>query len=156
MKKQPGSKNSDRRAKGSEDSTSSTTKKCDLAFDQTIDEMSDESFPASDPPSFTPVTGVGAEPNDLGGSHHDVAQEAHDAHDTHERDQEIKNSPAKQFEYGRKSEIATHHFDRSSKRLEKGNPDIGDVDLGVIDEKHPTQKEDNDPWTAPPDPENEY
>lgn len=58
----------------------------------------------------------------------------------------LKESKAAQFEYGREVEKRTHHFDRSSKRLESGNPDVGEIDLGNIEADKPAQPDDNDHW----------
>lgn len=56
----------------------------------------------------------------------------------------LKNSPAAQYEYGRKAQHSTEHFDQSSRRLEHGNPDIGEVDLGNIEANKPSEPDDND------------
>lgn len=56
----------------------------------------------------------------------------------------IKDSKAAQFEYGRRSQHATEHFDRTSRRLEHGNPDVGEVDLGNIEADKPAEPDDND------------
>lgn len=58
--------------------------------------------------------------------------------------EQLKNSKAAQFEYGRKAQHSTEHFDQSSRRLEKGNPDIGEVDLGNIEADKPAEPDDND------------
>jgi hypothetical protein len=44
----------------------------------------------------------------------------------------LKDSGSAQFLYGRASAKAAEIYDPSSHRLEDGNPDIGDVDLGTI------------------------
>lgn len=62
---------------------------------------------------------------------------------------DFKENKSAQFAYGRKSEASTLHFDRSTNRLERGNPDVGDVDLGVIDANEPARKDDNDAYTSP-------
>lgn len=56
----------------------------------------------------------------------------------------IKESKAAQFEYGRKSQHSTEHFDRMSRRLERGNPDVGEVDLGNIEADKPVEPDDRD------------
>lgn len=58
--------------------------------------------------------------------------------------QKIKESPAAQFEYGRASQHKTERYGRGSRRLEQGNPDVGDIDLGNIESAQPTQPDDND------------
>lgn len=58
--------------------------------------------------------------------------------------EKFKNSRAAQFEYGRASQHRTEHFDQSSRRLEKGNPDVGEIDLGNIEADQPAQPDDND------------
>ncbi len=98
------------------------------------DKMEEDTFPASDASSSYSV-GRGekhAKPLDTNGLPAD-----------------FKDNKAAQFEYGRKSEASTLHFDTSTHRLEQGNPDIGDVDLGVIDADAPARKDDNDPYTKP-------
>ena len=61
----------------------------------------------------------------------------------------LKESGAAQFQYGRESEKKLERTARNSHRLEMGNPDIGDVDLGVIEADKPAQKDDNSPLTEP-------
>ncbi len=56
----------------------------------------------------------------------------------------IKESKIAQFEYGRRSQRATERFDRTSRRLERGNPDVGEVDLGNIEADKPAQPDDSD------------
>ena len=102
--------------------------------DNLLDKIDEDSFPASDPPSHTPVTGTARKGNaDPSGLPRD-----------------FKNNKAEQFEYGRKSEESTLHFDRSSKRLRTGNPDIGEVDLGTIEAEHPAQAADDDDVISEP------
>ncbi|MCM2282557.1 MAG: hypothetical protein NDI61_12005 [Bdellovibrionaceae bacterium] len=57
---------------------------------------------------------------------------------------DIKESKAAQFRYGRQSQHATEHFDRTSRRLERGNPDVGQVDLGNIEADTPAEPDDQD------------
>lgn len=105
--------------------------------EERIDHEVEDTFPASDPPSMTsPITGVGgtkdAESRDVSGLPAD-----------------FKDNPAAQFEYGRRSQLKTQHFDTSSRRLSMGNPDIGDVDLGTIESDEPSQRDDNDLYDGP-------
>lgn len=93
-----------------------------------MDKQSEDSFPASDPPSTSPITGVGERRMDRAGS----------------LPADFKDNKVEQFKYGRRVEQATHHFDTTSRRLERGNPDIGEVDLGTIEADKPTQPDDND------------
>lgn len=93
------------------------------------DKTEEDSFPASDPPSTSPVTGV---TDDL------VPRDASDL------PEDFKDNTAAQFRYGRKSQQSTHHFDRSSRRLEHGNPDVGEIDLGTIEADKPAQPDDHD------------
>jgi hypothetical protein len=58
--------------------------------------------------------------------------------------EEFKNNPAAQFKYGRQAQHATEHFDQSSRRLDKGNPDVGEIDLGNIEADKPAEPDDND------------
>lgn len=105
------------------------------------DKTEEDTFPASDPPSTSPVTGVGPDTNNP----EDV--------------DDFKNNPKRQFQYGRKTEEATLHFDRNPHRLETGNPDVGDVDLGTIEADKPAQPDDLDPYDSiddDKDPANEY
>lgn len=72
---------------------------------------------------------------------------------------EFKNDPKRQFQYGREAEASTLHFDRDTHRLNTGNPDVGDVDLGTIEADKPAQPDDLDPYDSPDedlDPSNEY
>jgi hypothetical protein len=91
-----------------------------------LDKTVEDSFPASDPPSHTPISGVSkAKP---------ISNVPSD----------LKENGAAQFEYGRRTEAKTLHFDPSTNRLNKGNPDVGDVDLGNIEADKPAQKDDDD------------
>ena len=58
--------------------------------------------------------------------------------------EEFKNNPAAQFRYGRNAQHATEHFDLNSRRLDKGNPDVGEVDLGNIEADKPAEPDDKD------------
>lgn len=59
---------------------------------------------------------------------------------------DLKENPRAQFEYGRRSEKKLERTARDSKRLEIGNPNIGEVDLGNIEANEPSQPDDNDHW----------
>ena len=91
-----------------------------------LDKAVEDSFPASDPVSASSPT------TSLGG------------HGSSELPADFKENKAAQFAYGRRTEQKTLHFDTSSRRLNMGNPDIGDVDLGTIEADQPAQKDDND------------
>ena len=101
-----------------------------------LDKLAEDTFPASDPPSTSPITGVG-ERND----------------DPSHLPSDFKDNKAAQFEYGRRSQKSTHHFDTTSKRLEHGNPDVGEVDLGTIEADRPAQADDNDHFDSAEDDE---
>ncbi len=53
-----------------------------------------------------------------------------------------------QFKQGRE-QAKKLQTDPDSHRLDSGNPDIGDVDMGVIEADKPTKKDDNSPFTEP-------
>ena len=91
-----------------------------------LDRAEEDSFPASDPISaLSPTTGMGR-------------------HSSSELPADFKDNKEAQFAYGRRTEQKTLHFDTSSHRLNMGNPDIGEVDLGTIEADQPAQKDDND------------
>ncbi len=92
------------------------------------DKTVEDSFPASDPPSQTPIIGIGR-------ANRETATGL---------PSDFKENGAKQFEYGRRTEAKTLHFDTSTNRLRKGNPDVGEVDLGNIEADKPAQKDDDD------------
>jgi hypothetical protein len=91
-----------------------------------LDKTNEDSFPASDPPSHTPISGV-TRARPLG-----------------EVPRDLKESGKAQFQYGRRVEAKTLHFEPNTNRLDKGNPDIGDVDLGNIEADQPSQRDDDD------------
>jgi hypothetical protein len=101
------------------------------------DKAIEDTFPASDPPSTSMFTGVGKS-ND-------------DTYSVSGLPPDFKDNPKAQFEYGRRSEHTTEHFDRSSRRLENGNPDIGNVDLGTIEADKPAQPDDHDHYDSADD-----
>lgn len=112
--KQPTKKDSVARGSGSDvNSDSRRLSDADMLEDKTIE----DSFPASDAPSHSPISGAGRTKSEIPSS----------------LPEDFKENTAAQFEYGRKSEASTLHFDRSENRLRKGNPDIGNVDLGTIE-----------------------
>lgn len=131
-----------------------------------MDKIDEDTFPASDPPSFSPITGVGPESPTYGDdvprdkSKCGVSPDVNDPQDV----ADFKNDPKRQFQYGRKAEASTLHFDPSTNRLNKGNPDVGNVDLGTIEADKPAQPDDLDPYDTPDDtedgkdrdPSNEY
>lgn len=98
--------------------------------DNLQDKTIEDSFPASDPPSNTPISGVGMTSKEV----------------SPDKTTDFKENGAKQFEYGRRTEAKTLHFDPSTDRLYKGNPDVGDVDLGTIEADKPAEKDDNSPY----------
>jgi hypothetical protein len=119
-----------------------------------LDRMDAESFPASDAPSHTPHPDLNssasnsAQPDINAGRSHGVGPDANDKADR----EDFKNNSARQFRYGRQSEQSTLHFDPTSKRLETGNPDVGNVDLGTIEADQPAQPDESSDL----DPENDY
>ena len=90
------------------------------------DKVVEDSFPASDPPSTSPMTGIGARTKRAPG----------------ELPADFKDNPVEQFKYGRRVEDATHHFDTSTHRHAVGNPDVGNVDLGTIEADKPAEPDD--------------
>src|SRR4051812_6878593 len=93
-----------------------------------LDKTVEDSFPASDPPSHTPISGVAK-------THREVPVGA---------SANFKENGAEQFEYGRRTEAKTLHFDPSTDRLRRGNPDVGNVDLGNIEADRPADPDDDD------------
>lgn len=133
--------------------------------DNLQDKVEEDTFPASDPPSHSPMTGVnrgnegatyGSEAPDTGKSQdrHETSSRADDALKESGLPSDFKDNKAAQFEYGRRAQAATLHFDRSENRLRKGNPDIGEVDMGIIDADKPVAPDDDDPFDSPDDPDN--
>lgn len=101
--------------------------------DRRLDSEVEDTFPASDAPSMSsPITGSG---------HKDISDLPAD----------FKDNKVAQFEYGRRSQAKTQHFDTSTRRLSMGNPDIGEVDLGTIEADEPAQPDDNDHYDEPED-----
>lgn len=96
--------------------------------DNLQDKTVEDSFPASDPPSQTPMSGTGRKHRDI------PASMASD----------FKENGAEQFEYGRRTEAKTFNFETNTNRFKKGNPDVGSVDLGNISADRPAQKDDDD------------
>ena len=92
------------------------------------DKTNEDSFPASDPPSNTPVSGVGRTNREV-----PVGAKA-----------DFKENGAEQFKYGRRTAAQTLHVDPSTNRLRRGNPDVGNVDLGNIEADKPAEPDDND------------
>ena len=80
------------------------------------DKENEDSFPASDPPSNSPLRAAGRS-----------------------LPANFKDNPRAQFEFGRRSERSTEHVDPTSTRLERGNPDVGEVDLSTIEADKPAQ-----------------
>lgn len=97
------------------------------------DKTEEDTFPASDPPSHSPMTGVGRK-----------KREPEVSRDPSGLKSNFKDDKAAQFEYGRRSQASTQHFDTSTERLRKGNPNIGEVDLGTIEADKPAQRDDDD------------
>lgn len=95
-----------------------------------FDKMDEDSFPASDAPSQTGRSGSLGSPAQVASGEMSSAKAALKESGL---PADFKDSKMAQFEYGRKSEASTLHFDTSTRRLEMGNPDIGNVDLGTID-----------------------
>ena len=116
-----------------------------------LDKMAEDSFPASDPPSFSPITGVSetSAAGIVGGEDDEVdansaSSSGRDRDDVSGLPEDFKDNKAAQFEYGRESQRRTQHFDQTSRRLDHGNPDIGNVDLGNIEADRPAQPDDRD------------
>lgn len=65
------------------------------------------------------------------------------------QNQKPDQSGSAQFKQGREQAKKLQITDPNSHRLETGNPDIGDVDMGVIEADKPTKKDDNSPFTEP-------
>jgi len=95
-----------------------------------LDKMDEDSFPASDAPTQTGRSGSLGSPSQVQAGEMNSSKSALDESGL---PADFKDSKTAQFEYGRKSEASTLHFDTSTRRLEMGNPDIGNVDLGTID-----------------------
>jgi hypothetical protein len=134
------SQNNDNRGSGS-DKNSDTSRLRDPENYQ--DKVEEDTFPASDPPSHSPLTGVGRTYGDTGaGGESD--SEPNSKSKSGDVPADLKNNPKAQFLYGRRTEKKTHHFDRTSRRLERGNPDVGEVDLGTIEADRPAQPDDHD------------
>jgi hypothetical protein len=96
--------------------------------DNMQDKIGEDSFPASDPPSQTPISGVGKTNREV-----PVGTPS-----------DFKENGAAQFEYGRRTEAKTLNFEPNTNRLNRGNPDVGEVDLGTIESDKPAQKDDDD------------
>jgi hypothetical protein len=109
------------------------------------DKAVEDTFPASDAPSHSrPPTS-----RDLAGNQ--VEDSNDKTYSISGLPRDFKDNTKAQFEYGRRVERATEHFDRSSHRLERGNPDVGNVDLGTIEADKPVQPDDHDHYDSADD-----